>query len=292
MQPLLAQEDITYIVEQTIPKTNHETIREKYMNPPGTISLTVLILAMTSLCSLAFTQAPQATTPPADLIQESPAQLVTDDDSRNQHELTLQSIVETGGPILWTIIGLGFFTIILALYLLATITPRREAPAILLKRVANQIRGSEVYEATKLCDGRPELMAKVLYAGLRLAEQERYIIQEAMESEGERGAAQLWQRISYLNNVGAIAPLLGLLGTVWGMIGAFNAIALDDSQVKGLTMALNVSEAMITTAAGLLLAIPTLLFYFYLRGRVLKVVSIVESQASEFVELIMRYQKQ
>jgi biopolymer transport protein ExbB len=49
---------------------------------------------------------------------------------------------------------------------------------------------------------------------------------------------------------------------------------------------------MITTAAGLLLAIPTLLFYFYLRGRVLKVVSIVESQASEFVELIMRYQKQ
>ncbi|MFP6598504.1 MAG: MotA/TolQ/ExbB proton channel family protein, partial [Candidatus Hydrogenedentota bacterium] len=81
-------------------------------------------------------------------------------------------------------------------------------------------------------------------------------------------------------------------GTVWGMIGAFSAIAMDDSQVKGLTMALNVSEAMITTAAGLLLAIPALLAYFYLRGRVLRVVSLVESQASEFVELIVRYQKQ
>jgi biopolymer transport protein ExbB len=124
-----------------------------------------------------------------------------------------------------------------------------------------------------------------------MADQERYIIQESMESEGERGAAELWQRISYLNNVGVIAPLLGLLGTVWGMIGAFGAIALDNSQVKGLTMAYNVSQAMITTAAGLLLAIPALLVYYFLRGRVLRVVSIVESQASEFVELIIRNQK-
>jgi len=111
-----------------------------------------------------------------------------------------------------------------------------------------------------------------------------------MESEGERGAAALWQRISYMNNVGALAPLLGLLGTVWGMIGAFGAIALDNSQVKGLTMAYNVSQAMITTAAGLLLAIPALIMYYYLRGRVLKVVSIVETQAHEFVELIIRNQ--
>ena len=94
-----------------------------------------------------------------------------------------------------------------------------------------------------------------------------------------------------MNNVGAIAPLLGLLGTVWGMIGAFSAIAMDDSQVKGLTMALNVSEAIITTAAGLVLAIPALLAYFYLRGRVLKTISLIESQASEFVELIVRHQK-
>ena len=58
-----------------------------------------------------------------------------------------------------------------------------------------------------------------------------------------------------------------------------------------LRMAVNVSEAMITTAAGLLLAIPALLVYYYLRGRVLRVTSLVESQASEFVELIMRNQK-
>ena len=210
-------------------------------------------------------------------------------DISSEEAFTLIKVIETGGIILKVIIVLAFFTLILAFYLFFTVTPRREAPKKLLKRIANQIRAGEFYEATKLCNGRHELMAKVLYSGLRVADQERYIIQEAMESEGERGATQLWQSISYMSNVGAIAPLLGLLGTVWGMIGAFAAIALDNSQVKGLTMALNVSEAMITTAAGLLLAIPSLLMYYYLRGRVIKVVAMVESQANEFVELIMHY---
>lgn len=131
-------------------------------------------------------------------------------------------------------------------------------------------------------------MARVLYAGLKMADQDRFLIQESMESEGERGAADLWQKISFMNNIGVIAPLLGLLGTVWGMIQAFSAIAFDNSQVKGLTMAYSVSQAMITTAAGLVLAIPALLVYYYLRGRVLRVISMVEAQASEFVELIVR----
>lgn len=206
-------------------------------------------------------------------------------------ELTLEMMVQQGGPILWAIIALAFIAVVMGFYLFLTVTPRREAPTKLLRRVTNQIRAGDMQGAIMLCEGREELMARVLHAGLKMADQDRYIIQESMESEGERGAAELWQRISYMNNVGVIAPLLGLLGTVWGMIGAFGAIALDNSQVKGLTMAYNVSQAMITTAAGLLLAIPALLVYYFLRGRVLRVVATVESQASEFVELIMRNQK-
>ena len=203
-------------------------------------------------------------------------------------EITLEMMVRESGPILWAIFFLAFVAVVMALYLFLTVSPKREAPNKLLRRAANQIRAGDVPAAVLLCEGRDELMAKVLHAGLKMADQERYIIQESMESEGERGAAELWQKISYLNNIGVIAPLLGLLGTVWGMIGAFGAIALDNSQVKGVTMAYNVSQAMITTAAGLLLAIPALLLYYYLRGRVLRVVALVESQASEFVELIVR----
>jgi len=197
-------------------------------------------------------------------------------------------MVRQGGPVLWAILILAFLAVVMGIYLFLTVTPRREAPTKLLRRVTNQIRAGDTPGAIMLCEGRDELMARVLHAGLKMADQERYIIQESMESEGERGAAELWQRISYMNNVGVLAPLLGLLGTVWGMIGAFGAIALDSSQVKGLTMAYSVSQAMITTAAGLLLAIPALMMYYYLRGRVLRVVATVESRASEFVELIVR----
>lgn len=210
-------------------------------------------------------------------------------DSLPAGTVTVREFIDGGGVILYLILALAFFTIILGIYLFLTVTPRIEAPSKLLKQIANQIRAGEFHEAKKLCNGRHELMAKVLYSGLRVADQERYIIQEAMESEGERGATRLWQRVSYMNNVGAIAPLLGLLGTVWGMIGAFNSIAYDHSQIKGVSMAANVSEAMITTAAGLLLAIPAMLLYFYLRGRVINVLALIESQASEFVELIIKY---
>ena len=207
-------------------------------------------------------------------------------------EITLQMMIQQGGNILLAIILLGFFALVMTIYFFLTVTPTREAPPKLIKLAATQIRSGDLRGAYQMCEGRDEMLAKVLMSGLKMAGQERYIIQEAMESEGERGAAALWQKISYLNSVGVIAPLLGLLGTVWGMIGAFRAIALDAAQVKGLTMAYEVSKAMITTAAGLLLAIPALLLYYYFRGRVLKIVSRVESQASEFVELIIRNQKQ
>lgn len=206
-------------------------------------------------------------------------------------EITLEMMLRDSGPILWSIGALGFFAVVWVLYLSMTVSVRRESPSKLLKRASSQIKAGDLRGAYLMCEGRDELIAKVLYAGLKMADQERYIIQEAMESEGERGASALRQRISYLNNIGAIAPLLGLLGTVWGMIGAFGAIALDSSQTKGLAMAYNVSQAMITTAAGLLVAIPALVFYYYFRGKVLAVISNVEAHASEFVELIVRHRE-
>ena len=129
-------------------------------------------------------------------------------------DVTLYKMIRNGGPVLWAIIVLGFVGLVMGIYLFLTVSSRREAPPKLMQRAANQIRAGDVRGAYLMCENRDELIAKVLYAGLKMADQERYIIQESMESEGERGAAQLWQKISYLNNIGAIAPLLGLLGTV------------------------------------------------------------------------------
>lgn len=208
--------------------------------------------------------------------------------SAHPEQLTLAVMIREGGGILYVIIGLSVVTFMMLIYFFFTITPAREVPPNLLKRALSQIHAGDLRGAYQMCDGRDELLANVIKSGLKMAGHDRYVIQEAMESEGERGAAALWQRISYINNVGVIAPLLGLLGTVWGMMRAFGAIAFDDAQSRALSMAYSVSMAMITTAAGLLLAIPALLAYYYFRGRVIKIIAEVEAQASEVVEALSR----
>ena len=208
------------------------------------------------------------------------------------HNLTLMGMIEQGGAILWVIMGLGFIALVMTVYFFIMVTPKREVPPSFQKRALSQMRAGDLRGAYQMCEGRDELVVNVVRAGLKMSGHDRYVIQDAMESEGERGATALWQKISWLNNIGVIAPLLGLLGTVWGMIQAFSAIALDDAQVKGVSMAYSVSKAMITTAAGLVLAIPVLLAYYYLRGRVIKIIAEVEGISSEVVEMLTRGQDQ
>ena len=224
--------------------------------------------------------------PPATTATTTAAVEVVPAPQETPNTITLMMMIEQGGAILWVIMGLAFIAIALALYLLITVSPRREAPQKIAKRARAQVLAGEFEGARQMCLEGDELLARVLAAGLKFVGHDRYIIQEAMESEGERGATALWQRITYLNNIASIAPLLGLLGTVWGMMRAFSAIALDTAQVKGISMAYSVSQAMITTAAGLVVAIPAMAIYFLLRGRVIRIIAEVEAQSSEFIELL------
>jgi biopolymer transport protein ExbB len=200
--------------------------------------------------------------------------------------MTLWDMVKSGGPVMVIIILLSVVALGMSIYFMVTLTPNREVPLQFVKRAQAQIRAGDLRGAYQMCEDRDEFIANVLRAGLRLHGHDRYVIQEAMQSEGERRAMALWQKISYLNNIGVLAPLLGLLGTVISMIGAFGAIAYNDAQSKSLVMAYNVAQAMVNTAAGLALAIMALIFYYYLRGRVVTIIAHVEAHASEFVELL------
>ncbi len=125
------------------------------------------------------------------------------------HQLTLWTMIKQGGAILWVLMGFGFVTLVMAIYFFLTIKPGREVPVNFVKRAQSQIRAGDLRGAYQMCEGREELLASVLRAGIRMSGHDRYVIQEAMESEGERGATALWQKISYLHNIGVIAPLLG-----------------------------------------------------------------------------------
>ncbi len=140
---------------------------------------------------------------------------------------------------------------------------------------------SEVIE--KLYKDSP--LGRILAAGLRNMNGAREIMKESIEEEGRQVAQDLERFLNTLGTIASITPLLGLLGTVIGMIKVFaviTSLGVGDPKV----LADGISEALITTAAGLSVAIPTVMFYRYFRGRVDELLLKMEAQAVYLVEVI------
>jgi len=248
-----------------------------------------MLLALLAVVALfaPFTAAAQDEPEPAAAVVESealpPIPVPTD-----AQPITAMTLIQWGGWILWITMAGGFVALVMAVYFALTLTPKREVPPTFVRRVFAQLHSGDYRGAYQMCEGRDELFASVMRAGLKMHGHDRYVIQEAMESEGERCSTAMWQRISWLSNIGTIAPLMGLLGTVWGMVLAFSDIASTSAQVRSLAVAENVSKALVTTVGGLVVAIPAMCMYYFLRGRVVKIVAAVEAQASEAIELLTR----
>jgi biopolymer transport protein ExbB len=128
-------------------------------------------------------------------------------------------------------------------------------------------------------------LGRVVVAGLLNRNQGREIVKESIEETGRHVTHELERFLNTLGTIAAISPLLGLLGTVSGMIKIFQVVAVQGNSDFGL-LALGISEALVTTAGGLTVAIPSLLFYRYFRGRVERLVVGMEQQAILLVDLI------
>jgi biopolymer transport protein ExbB len=111
-------------------------------------------------------------------------------------------------------------------------------------------------------------------------------VREIAETEGTRVAASLNNRVSYLADIGMLAPMVGLLGTVFGIISAFGALGSDHSPASNVALSKGVSEALINTAAGLAIGIPAMIFYAFFRGRVQKLISELEAACTHIIALL------
>jgi len=108
-------------------------------------------------------------------------------------------------------------------------------------------------------------------------------MEEAISEHGAREASAIRTKISYLNTIATIAPMLGLLGTVSGMIKAFGNIATM-GMGKASVLADNISEALITTAGGLVIAIPAMAAFFFFRNRLNDIMVLVGDKIGEIIE--------
>ncbi len=130
-------------------------------------------------------------------------------------------------------------------------------------------------------------LGRVLAAGLANRDEPREIVKESIEDTGRHVVHELGRYLNSLGTVAGVAPLLGLLGTVVGMINVFAAIMEHGVGNPGV-LAGGISQALITTAAGLLVAIPALIGYRYLRGRVEELVVYMEQEAMLLIEVLHR----
>jgi len=194
-------------------------------------------------------------------------------------------IIKAGGWVMWPIMLCSVFAMAIIIERLWTLQRRRVAPPGLVLQVWQWAREGKLdaKRIQSLREGSP--LGRLLATGVLNRHHDRTIMQESIEDVGRLVAHQLERYLNTLGTIASISPLLGLLGTVFGIIRAFTAMT-----VKGVgdpaMMAGGISEALVTTAAGLIVAIPAMVFYRYLRGRVEELVLIMEHEAMKLVEVM------
>ena len=201
--------------------------------------------------------------PPAASEDEAP-------DARRQ--LTFLQIVFSGGPLgianMVVLIGLSIAALALALDNLRLVRRGRLIPSELAEQVRDQVAYGQLADAQELCRQQPSFLASVILQGLDEVESGWSEVEKAMEDATAEQAARLFRRIEYLSVIGNIAPMVGLLGTVTGMLLAFKEVADTEGNAGAAQLADGIYQALVTTVAGLLIAIPSLGAFALLRSRV------------------------
>ena len=192
-------------------------------------------------------------------------------------------IIIAGGPVMWPILLCSVIAVAIILERLWTLQRKRVIPRELTERVWKLVESRSLNQRHIEALARNSPLGRVLAAGLANHDRGREIMKEAIEDTGRHVVHELERFLNPLATIAGISPLLGLLGTVVGMIQAFEAIT---SQGVGDPRMLSggIGVALITTAAGLMVAIPALIGYRYLRGVVDFLVVEMEKEAMKLVQ--------
>jgi len=207
-----------------------------------------------------------------------------------QPEISLWQVLLSGGPVM---IPLGILSVIgVMLVLVYLFTMRRGA--VVTKRYMTTadalLRKRDYLGLLAISNRHREAVARIMQRTLDFITQHPEATfaeaREIAETEGTRQAAALNQRITYLADIGTIAPMLGLFGTVLGMIKSFSVVASDIVSSRPMMLAGGVSEALVTTAAGLCIGIPAMAAYAFFRGRAQSLIAELEAASTQLIALM------
>lgn len=199
-------------------------------------------------------------------------------------------IVQAGGWLMLPIIACSIVAAAIILERLWTLQHKRVLPKDLTVQAWQWVKADRLDPEHLQMLHQSSPLGQVLAAGLANRDAGRDIAKESIEDTGRHVVHEMERYLNPLGTIAAISPLLGLLGTVIGMVKVFAAITAHGVGNPGV-LAGGISEALITTAAGLTVAIPSLIGYRYLRGRVDALVVRMEKEAMKFLEALLQHQR-
>ena len=221
-------------------------------------------LVMFSLQSLALAQPANGDSA---ALNDSGSDESSSDAESKQQDLDIRSLFKAGGVVGMIIIALSVAMVALIVEHLLSIRRSALMPHGLAEEVHRLILAGQFREAEEACHNNPSFLGHVLACGVAEAEIDYSSVEKSMEDAATEQSARLFRKIEFLNVIGTLAPMLGLMGTVWGMIQAFHTFQLSaNPQVSEL--APKISTALVTTLLGLMVAVPALGAFAMFRNRI------------------------
>ena len=198
-------------------------------------------------------------------------------------------VIQKGGPLIYLIILCSIVALAVIIERLYHLHRARIDSDKFMESISNTLRRNRVMEAIDLCEKTPGPVAHIIKAGILKHDRSRTEIKEAIEDAGICEVPRLEKNLGALATIAHISPLLGLLGTVTGMVRAFQIIqekATSLHLVSPGDLAGGIWEALITTAAGLIVAIPTFVAYNYLVSRVKGFILEMERTTTDLINIL------
>jgi biopolymer transport protein ExbB len=202
---------------------------------------------------------------------------------------SMLSAFHDGGPLMYPIAGCSFALLVFVFERFIALRKGRVIPRPFVKRFLEQLREGQLDrdKALKLCQDNRSPIAQVFAAAVKKWGRASVEVEQAILDSGERVNNHLRRHLRVMSGISQVSPLLGLLGTVLGMIVSFNGIsATTGAEGQREMLAGGIAQALITTAAGMLVAIPALTAYLYFVGRVDRLITEIDALGQQVVELI------
>lgn len=187
-----------------------------------------------------------------------------------------------------TILACSVFALAIILERIHFLRKSREKIPNILKKIRKAARVGKIKEGLALCEEMPGKVGNMFKVSLKKQNHSRKEIKDSAEEVEEQSLGIFERFLPTLATIANISPILGLLGTVLGMIRVFMKIQTMGGEVNAASLAGGIWEALITTAAGLIVAIPILIFYNYLSNRVKELVLTVEHGSNQLIDILAK----